>query len=80
MIQMLTTRHRGARGARGRIESERSTKAKQHVFNGRSCFRPCNPVNVRRITRDTDRVRSVPSSAIRNDHLSYIVPSYLWKR
>jgi len=25
------------------------------------CFRPCNPVNVRRIMRDTDHVRSAPT-------------------
>ena len=38
MMQMLTTRHRGTRGARERIESERSTKAKQYVFNERRVF------------------------------------------
>lgn len=44
-----------------RIESERTAKAKQQAYSMDAVFsRPCNPVNVRRITRDTDRVRSAP--------------------
>lgn len=50
---------RNARSSRTYIESERSTKAKRIQWP--SSFRPCNPVNVRQIARDTDRVRSVPS-------------------
>lgn len=41
------------------------------------CFRPCNPVNVRRNTRDTDRVRSVPSYGHTQRCIAYRMSSFV---